>query len=574
MVCRFRFFLLFLLLGGLVAFAFNNCGSLAPRPKRYTRDSVNKKQENYPWPNETTTLKDSNVIASEVLFSDIDADSIQEAVFFSKSGDSNPNLQNSFVLRLVKSGSFKEVKNISGLVNQPDSGTGMILIDVDLSGEKKELIYLSGGRQKIVVLDIVGDRAGEEQILFPVEPLGNSSGFSTKNNGSNKLVEIGSNIIFISEKQEGVGSDPPQPIYGSRLIRDSSVISIESALVSIDGGWGDFSDWVDWPNGSNCSKICGDGYQIRFRLCNQPIPRNGGAQCQATEIDGKQVMTSHKLDCRRRNCEEKDCDEYEILNRNTKNCDPNPDNPRPDPGGPCGNDGCIPGDGPNGPDQPPGPGEKCSSRFKGTILNNRTGKCMCPADTFWVTESVDEPQCFEPIRLNDIYLQYNESIWEDDEEQIIVHKYRISLSHDDFLVPGSNDNNCRDPSVCRRKREKFTADQYCVSQGYGAAINFWKGTYTSGSGTESGDGESVICDFGDGMRVEYPNSDYCKKAYVLCTGSREFGGNGKNMLSKGSCPVGDRSRGASFGLVEHSANEKVTYLETVHCRGKIDGFDP
>ncbi len=40
-----------------------------------------------------------------------------------------------------------------------------------------------------------------------------------------------------------------------------------------DGQWG------AWSNFSTCSALCGNGTQVRSRLCNNPAPQNGGANC-------------------------------------------------------------------------------------------------------------------------------------------------------------------------------------------------------------------------------------------------------------------------------------------------------
>ena len=40
-----------------------------------------------------------------------------------------------------------------------------------------------------------------------------------------------------------------------------------------NGGWGEWSEWTE------CSASCNGGVRIRERLCNNPLPENGGASC-------------------------------------------------------------------------------------------------------------------------------------------------------------------------------------------------------------------------------------------------------------------------------------------------------
>lgn len=47
---------------------------------------------------------------------------------------------------------------------------------------------------------------------------------------------------------------------------------------------GDWSPWSEW---SRCSRDCGDegGYQVRNRMCSNPLPANGGSYCAGYSFD-------------------------------------------------------------------------------------------------------------------------------------------------------------------------------------------------------------------------------------------------------------------------------------------------
>lgn len=48
----------------------------------------------------------------------------------------------------------------------------------------------------------------------------------------------------------------------------------ESDTEVINGGLGEWSDWTE------CDQTCGEGIQVRERSCNNPLPQNGGADCE------------------------------------------------------------------------------------------------------------------------------------------------------------------------------------------------------------------------------------------------------------------------------------------------------
>ncbi|XP_053098888.1 hemicentin-1 isoform X3 [Hemicordylus capensis] len=50
-------------------------------------------------------------------------------------------------------------------------------------------------------------------------------------------------------------------------------------IVQVHGG---FSEWLDWQP---CSVTCGQGVQKRIRLCNNPLPANGGRRCMEPDSE-------------------------------------------------------------------------------------------------------------------------------------------------------------------------------------------------------------------------------------------------------------------------------------------------
>ena len=48
----------------------------------------------------------------------------------------------------------------------------------------------------------------------------------------------------------------------------------------VDGNWG---DWVDQ---SSCDVTCGGGRKRQSRVCNNPLPSNGGSECLFSDGSG------------------------------------------------------------------------------------------------------------------------------------------------------------------------------------------------------------------------------------------------------------------------------------------------
>ena len=59
--------------------------------------------------------------------------------------------------------------------------------------------------------------------------------------------------------------------------------------VSVNGGYGTWSEWT------SCPVTCGEGVQERHRLCDNPVPSDGGADCsvigksEETKLCGEEV---------------------------------------------------------------------------------------------------------------------------------------------------------------------------------------------------------------------------------------------------------------------------------------------
>ncbi|XP_007935886.1 hemicentin-1 [Orycteropus afer afer] len=99
-----------------------------------------------------------------------------------------------------------------------------------------------------------------------------------------RLRVLSNNSLYIAAAQKEDTSEyecVARNIMGSVLVR-------VPVIVQVHGG---FSQWSAWRS---CSVTCGKGIQKRSRLCNNPLPANGGKSCQGSDSE-------------MRNCQNKPC---------------------------------------------------------------------------------------------------------------------------------------------------------------------------------------------------------------------------------------------------------------------------
>ena len=62
-------------------------------------------------------------------------------------------------------------------------------------------------------------------------------------------------------------------------------VSFDNILLAVNGGWSSYGQY------SPCSKHCGGGNQTRHRLCDNPLPQNGGKSCVGQSSESRSCNT-------------------------------------------------------------------------------------------------------------------------------------------------------------------------------------------------------------------------------------------------------------------------------------------
>ena len=75
--------------------------------------------------------------------------------------------------------------------------------------------------------------------------------------------------------------------------------------------------WGKWSDYEACDVSCGGGKQHRKRLCNNPMPNNGGSLCQ-TAVGGKNLIEQQSKSCNTKRCQGKNL--YICVTSGQTNC--------------------------------------------------------------------------------------------------------------------------------------------------------------------------------------------------------------------------------------------------------------
>ncbi|MCJ8277023.1 MAG: thrombospondin type-1 domain-containing protein, partial [Bdellovibrionales bacterium] len=255
--------LVYFITGGLLLLAYNNCAQSFESIEQEQAALVSK--AGVFWPNATTTLTDSVSIKTGVVRADLNNDGGSESVFVSDADDYVSPVQD--VIRIIDSNSYAEIKNILGMRDAPTHKMNVLLLDVDLNGSGREILYVDRKGRKLIAIDVFSNQPHEylweidliEKVIFSNQV----EMYVQAMNGQTSIV-VGNNKITLRQ-----GQNPTIDYFNER----------------IDGGWTNFSPW------SSCSRLCGGGERIRMRACSSPYPQNGGLSCSGDAIDVESCNT-------------------------------------------------------------------------------------------------------------------------------------------------------------------------------------------------------------------------------------------------------------------------------------------
>ena len=140
---------------------------------------------------------------------------------------------------------------------------------------------------KLKISNCIFDRCGKVSLLSGGKAKGRTNyidyyNMQTKNmgcSGTSCFQTGGYNKQKYSKK-----SSPINPPRGC-VINVIGPVTSSTTPSPVNGGW---SSWSGW---SSCSKSCGGGNQTRTRACNNPTPKNGGANCSGSTTESRSCNT-------------------------------------------------------------------------------------------------------------------------------------------------------------------------------------------------------------------------------------------------------------------------------------------
>ena len=73
------------------------------------------------------------------------------------------------------------------------------------------------------------------------------------------------------------------------MVADRISFSAMAEALPVNGHWG---GWQAWQPATGCPDSC---TSVRTRTCDNPEPRNGGAECQGPDMDSKTFISALPL---------------------------------------------------------------------------------------------------------------------------------------------------------------------------------------------------------------------------------------------------------------------------------------
>uniref|UniRef100_A0A8W8LNS2 Hemicentin-1 n=1 Tax=Magallana gigas TaxID=29159 RepID=A0A8W8LNS2_MAGGI len=108
------------------------------------------------------------------------------------------------------------------------------------------------------------------------------------------MADVRLNLLVVALSSTALMQAPAIPTVESSIIRAPNIPKYSRTAhqatctrnCKVNGAW---TSWQAWGGWSTCDKTCGDGQRIRYsvRQCSNPTPKNGGENCNGTNLQNE-----------------------------------------------------------------------------------------------------------------------------------------------------------------------------------------------------------------------------------------------------------------------------------------------